>query len=171
MRHAPGIAEEGERARPSGTRPPRAIGAPGVLKVVGGMGWATTSTLGGWPLVRSPSVDNSVVSHYSRSALGPRRRKRRRRRRSLLRIIGGRVYLESYTREARFQEIIGSCLGTWLMHASPGIWFSYTFLSLSPPLPSLRSLARTHVCAPRATQSCGTGSGGHDLTDQAARVN
>lgn len=39
MRRAPGIAEEGERARPSGTRPPRAIGAPGVVKVVGG-GWA-----------------------------------------------------------------------------------------------------------------------------------
>ena len=38
MRHAPGIAEEGERALPSGTRPPRAIGAPGVVKVVGG--WA-----------------------------------------------------------------------------------------------------------------------------------
>ena len=39
MRRAPGIAEEGERARPSGARPPRAIGAPGVVKVVGG-GWA-----------------------------------------------------------------------------------------------------------------------------------
>lgn len=38
MRRAPGIAEEGERARPSGTRPPRAIGAPRVVKVVGGDG-------------------------------------------------------------------------------------------------------------------------------------
>ena len=71
MRHAPGIAEEGERALPSGARPPRAIGAPGVVKVVGGMGWATTSALGGWPLVRSPSVDKSAVSRYSRSAFGP----------------------------------------------------------------------------------------------------
>ena len=37
----------------------------------GGMGWATTSALGGWPLVRSPSVDKSAVSRYSRSAFGP----------------------------------------------------------------------------------------------------
>ena len=37
----------------------------------GGMGWATTSALGGWPLVRSPSVDDSAVSRYSRSAFGP----------------------------------------------------------------------------------------------------
>ena len=38
MRRAPGIAEEGEKALPSGTRPPRAIEAPGVVKVVGGDG-------------------------------------------------------------------------------------------------------------------------------------
>ena len=44
---------------------------PGVLKVMGGIGWATTSALGGWPLVRSPSVDKSAVSRYSRSAFGP----------------------------------------------------------------------------------------------------
>ena len=37
----------------------------------GGMGWAATSALGGWPLVRSPSVDKSAVSRYSRSAFGP----------------------------------------------------------------------------------------------------
>ena len=37
----------------------------------GGMGWATTSALGGWPLVRSPSVGKSAVSRYSRSAFGP----------------------------------------------------------------------------------------------------
>ena len=47
------------------------VRAPGIIKVVGGMGLATTSALGGWPLVRLPSVDKSDVSLYSRSAFGP----------------------------------------------------------------------------------------------------
>ena len=93
------------------------------------MGWATTSALGGWPLVRSPSVMDelrelsptgggsatcvdlsgrpqgsydSAVSPYSRSAFGPVPLSRSDG--------GGGVYLESYTREARF-------LTRWDQHA------------------------------------------------------
>jgi hypothetical protein len=36
-----------------------------------GMGWTTTRALGGWRLGRLPSVDDSAVSRYSRSAFGP----------------------------------------------------------------------------------------------------
>ena len=77
---------------------PVPLGPPGLSKSWGGMGWATTSALGGWPLVRSPSVMDelrelsptgggsatcvdlsgrpqgscdSAVSPYSRSAFGP----------------------------------------------------------------------------------------------------
>ena len=71
MRRAPGIAEEGERARPSGARPPRAIGAPGVVKVVGG-GWAGRQPApweAGSSFVRRRWT--IPVSRYSRSAFGP----------------------------------------------------------------------------------------------------
>ena len=50
---------------------PVPLGPPGFLKSWGEMDWEATIALGGWPLVRSQSVDKSAVSHYSRSAFGP----------------------------------------------------------------------------------------------------
>ena len=48
---------------------PRAIGRS--RSGGGGMDWSTTITLGGWPLVRSPSLDDSAVSSCSRLVFGP----------------------------------------------------------------------------------------------------